>query len=288
MTHPARHLRVGLAILLAALVAFPCGASASIGSATQYYVSLGDSLAASYQPNGVYDEGYAEQLHSELAAAYSNLRLVKLGCGGESTVSMRFGSQDPGVAASCGPPSFYRHRYAHKTQLDEAVQFLQAHKHQVALVTIDIGANDVLGPSGIDSLLENLPPILAELRAAAGPGVPIAGMSYFDPFLPLAWEQGGLLGLNEEIARTVAFNDLLEGMYAAEGMSTADVESAFSVTDTTPVGGTPFAVLRACEWTWMCASGDIHANTAGYGVIADAFLDVLGPDHTALPGALAE
>ena len=31
-------------------------------------------------------------------------------------------------------------------------------------------------------------------------------------------------------------------------------------------------VLRACAWTWMCSAQDIHANTDGYGVMAEAFL----------------
>jgi len=38
-------------------------------------------------------------------------------------------------------------------------------------------------------------------------------------------------------------------------------------------------VARICQWTWMCAPAplgpDIHANTAGYGVIAKAFEAVL-------------
>jgi hypothetical protein len=35
--------------------------------------------------------------------------LVKLGCGGESSVSMLHGSQDPAVALSCGAAAFYEH-----------------------------------------------------------------------------------------------------------------------------------------------------------------------------------
>jgi hypothetical protein len=60
-------------------------------SATIYYLSLGDSLAASFQPNGDLTDGYAEQLYASLVADQPKLRLVKLGCGGESTASMRFG-----------------------------------------------------------------------------------------------------------------------------------------------------------------------------------------------------
>jgi hypothetical protein len=34
-------------------------------------------------------------------------------------------------------------------------------------------------------------------------------------------------------------------------------------------------VERICEWTWFCSIGNIHPNTAGYGVIAEAFEQVL-------------
>jgi hypothetical protein len=140
------------------------------GNATHYYLSLGDSYADSAQPNGDFDHGYAEQLHEILARSDPKLKLVKLGCSGESTVSMRFGdpSTAEDVAPDCGTPSFYRHRYPHKTQLAEAVSFLHAHEDRVRLVTIDIGINDVAGPGGPGAVAENLPAILAELRAAGG------------------------------------------------------------------------------------------------------------------------
>src|SRR5512132_4672213 len=116
----------------------------SADTSASYYLSLGDSLAASFQPNGDFTHGYAEQLYASLVAADPKLELVKLGCGGESTVSMRFGSQDPTVVLSCGTPRYYKHvLYPKGTQLAEAVSFLQAHKGKVALVTIDIGANDL-------------------------------------------------------------------------------------------------------------------------------------------------
>jgi hypothetical protein len=104
-------------------------------------------------------------------------------------------------------------------------------------------------------------------------------MNYYDPFAPQAWSQGGLPGLQAQVAGVVGFNNLLEEMYAARGDPVADVESAYAVTDFTAVGGTPLDVLRECEWTWICTppplGPDIHANSAGYGVIAQAFADQL-------------
>jgi lysophospholipase L1-like esterase len=275
---------------LAALVALAvAGGRASAASKATYYLSLGDSLAQGYQPIGGplssaappgYDQGYADQLFKLERDKYTQLQLVKLGCGGESTVSMRNGSQDPNLAYSCGPPSFYQQHYPDGgTQLAEAATFLAQHRGEVAFVTIDIGANDVLGPSGLGPALSNLAIILADLRAAAGPEVPIIGMNYYDPFAPQAWTQGGLPGLQAQVAGIVTINSLLKSVYVAAGDPVADVESAFSVTDFTPADGTPLDVVRECAWTWICTppplGPDIHANTAGYSVIAQAFADQL-------------
>jgi lysophospholipase L1-like esterase len=158
-------------------------------------VSLGDSFSVGTQPIGEpplfeTDQGYADQLYALLQPADPMLKLVKLGCGGESTRSMRFGSVDPSEGSSCGPPDFYLHRYPHKTQLAEAVSFLHAHRNHLALVTIDIGGNDVIGGGGVAQIQTNLPVILSDLREAAGPGVPIVGMTYYDPLLPSVWFGG--------------------------------------------------------------------------------------------------
>src|SRR5262245_27525597 len=258
-------LKVSLAfaLLVAALLVVP-GAPAA--SKAPYYVSLGDSLAQGYQPIGGppspesppgYNHGYADELFKLVRHRYKQLREVKLGCGGESTVTFRTG----GICT-----------YDHGSQLAEAVAFLEEHQGEVAFVTIDLGPNDVFSGGGVPAIAQNLPPILQALRGAAGPSVPIFGMNFYDPFLAPVWFQTqSLVALQAEVATVVAFNDFLEGIYAAFGMEVADVEGAFSVTDLTLVGGTPVNVLRTCAWTWMCSVGDIHANTDGYGVMAEAF-----------------
>jgi len=255
---------VVLVVLAAALLAVP-GAPAA--SKATYYVSLGDSLAQGYQPIGGppspesppgYNHGYADQLFKLTRHRYTQLREEKLGCGGETTTTFRFG----GICA-----------YDHGSQLAEAVAFLQQHQGEVAFVTIDLGANDVLSGGGVADIAANLPPALVALTAAAGPGVPIIGMNYYDPFLAPVWfETQSLAALQAEAASSVVFNNFLESIYGGFGLEVADVETAFSVTDLTLVGGTPVNVLRTCAWTWMCSVGDIHANTDGYGVMAEAFL----------------
>jgi hypothetical protein len=118
----------------------------------------------------------------------------------------------------------------------------------------------------------------------AGPNIPIVGMSYY-AIANVAWfddPAAGELGA----ARTARFNDVLEGMYLANGALVADVEGAFAVTDFTTfvdldgVGPVPLSVYNTCTLTWMCEppplGPDIHADTDGYRLIADAFAAVLG------------
>jgi lysophospholipase L1-like esterase len=273
---------LALSALLALAAAGPVARARADANAVHYYVSLGDSFSVGVQPIGQpprfeTDEGYADQLYGLLRADDSKLKLVKLGCGGESTRSMRFGSVDPSEGFSCGPPAFYLHRYPHKTQLAEAVSFLHAHRSDLTLVTIDIGRNDVLGGGGVSQIQANLPVILSDLREAAGPGVLIVGMSYYDPFLPFVWFGSFDLGaLVAEADSLVAFNDVLRGDYRAAGDPVADVEGAFSSTDTSlEPDEVPRDVERICEWTWMCSVGDIHPNASGYRVIAQAFEQAL-------------
>ena len=265
-------LRLILAMLVAALVAIP---AAPASSKPTYYLSLGDSLAQGFQPIGGpwspsappgYNQGYADQLFKLTRDRYPQLREVKFGCGGETTTTFRFG----GICA-----------YDEGSQLAAAAAFLEEHGAEVAFVTLDIGGNDVTLPQGggVPAIAANLPAILDTVRGAAAPGVPIIGMNYYDPFLPLVWfGSQDLAAVQAEVASVVAFNDFLEGIYGAFGLEVADVESAFSVTDLTlQPSGLPLNVQRGCAWTWMCAEGDIHPNSDGYAVIAHAFVDVLQP-----------
>jgi lysophospholipase L1-like esterase len=260
-----------LATLLVALVATP-GAPAS--SKATYYLSLGDSLAQGYQPIGGplksgnappgYNHGYADELFKLTREIYEQLREVKLGCGGETTTTFRFG-------AICA--------YAEGSQLDAAAAFLEEHGEEVAFVTIDIGGNDLLSGGGVPAIAANLPVILDTLRDAAAPSVEIFAMNYYDPFVAPVWfGTQSLAALESEVASIVAFNDFLEGIYGAFGIEVADVESAFSLTDVTiQPSGLPLNVQRACEWTWMCSVSDIHPNSEGYAGIARAFAEELAP-----------
>jgi lysophospholipase L1-like esterase len=253
---------------------------ATADDGTVFYLSVGTSLSVGTQPNLAgknrrTQDGYASQLHAALAEESPKLRLVRLGCWGETTVTMI----DGGICD-----------YEQGSQLAQAVKFLEDHQGSVALVTIDMGANDIepcgsLGGIDLECVAQaladvsaNLPVILGALRAAAGPGVLIVGMNYYNPFLAawfvdqsLAEASAGFLAL---------FNGLLGGFYTAFGVPVADVAAAFASGDFTPgPGGVPINVLLICQWTWMCAAPpvgpNIHANVDGYRTVAAAFLGAM-------------
>ena len=271
---------------------------ASVQNTPVYYLSLGDSLSVGIQPNqsdlhrpfpfmgaGGFGgarspEGFSDQLAAIERQTIPTLHLVKLGCGGESTSSM--------IAGPAELPGQTEHtvglcNYQYGSQLDDAVAFLERHSGQVAFVTISIGANDVI-PCGTDlpcltsalqTIQVNLANILARLRAAAGPGVPIAGMNYFSTAV-VAWFANPALA-QLIVNLTVQANNVLEGSYLLAGSPVADVEAAFSTTDfsLTP-SGVPLNVARICQWTWTCTPFEnAHPNAAGYAVIAQAFQQVL-------------
>ena len=265
---------------LAGVAALAVPASASDEHrGTRYYLALGDSLAFGYQPTKVFDQGYVTQLYADLHARQPNLVLNNLGCPGETSRTLRVG----GICPYPGGGS----------QLDAALAFLRAHRGQVQLITIDVGGNDVDHcvslTTGIDencfhqgllTIALNLIPTVLQLRRAA-PEATIAGMTYYDTVLA-AWLAGpnGQALARQSLPLSHQFNGLLTLLYRLGRFRVADVAGAFSTDDmSTLVNGVPLDVARICQWTWMCAPAplgpDIHANTAGYGVIAQAFRNVL-------------
>jgi lysophospholipase L1-like esterase len=280
----------GLALAAAATFTACSGRAPAPRSAASYYLALGDSLSRGVQPDAAgasvpTAQGYPDLVYAQIRRGHPGLRLVQLGCPGETTVTMMHGR-------IC--------RYPGGSQLAAAVAFLRAHRGHVLLITIDIGANDPEDCSDqadlaglvscigrIPSAAANLTAILASLRAAAGPGVRIVGMSYYLP--ELAEWRHGLLGqmaawATERLA--VSYNGMLDRAYAQAGADVADVAGAFDTTDfgnpvmVPGIGMLPRNVARICEWTWECAprprGPNQHANPAGYRVIANAFLRAAG------------
>jgi lysophospholipase L1-like esterase len=274
-----RRLAVPFLAALALLVT-PATATATTPSgqgqanATGWYLALGDSLAAGYQPGQGDDPtgGYVGHVRDALQQSAAKTSLVNLACSGETSASMIEGG---------------RCAYDEGSQLAQAVEFLHAHARFTRLVTIDIGANDVarcgaqgLPPAcvqgGLASVAANLPVILGRLRAAA-PGVQVVVLNYYDPFLA-AWLTGpaGQALAQQSVALLGTLNAIIAGATGAVGGSVADVASDFhstdfSLVDVPSLGGlVPRNVATVCALTWMCQRGDIHANDDGYAVLAAA------------------
>ena len=276
-------------MVLIGLVAVAGPAQAGDHGRKVWYLALGDSLSVGVQPDAANVNhpttfGYADQLHQALKATTPNLELKKLGCAvTETTTDMLKG------------PSDCRSQYRPRVQLADAAAFLLTHRGSVELVTIDIGANDleICGniETGIDPVCvqdafsdvgANLPKILKALRLAAGPNVPIVGMNYYNPFLA-AWLVGATELAEQSNQLVAAYNGLLGSIYQVFHMPVADVATAFDTANFELVTApsppfppmVPQNVLNVCALTYMCALGNIHATTDGYGVITQAFLEVL-------------
>jgi lysophospholipase L1-like esterase len=272
------------AFFLLLLVTLCAAGRASAEIAPPYYLALGDSLSVGLQPtlHGPVptNQGYADDLHAFYRFRIPGLRLAKLGCPGETTTTMLAG----GVCS-----------YPTGSQIAEAVAFL--HTHRVVLITVDIGANNLLpciGSSGIDAacvgsgingVAADLPQILIALRAAAGPSVPIVGMNYYDPFLA-AWRlfpapAGPALAVASLQVITL-FNSTLGAIYNAFRVPVAQVAAAFHINDFSHgvLASLPVNVELTLAWTWMGLppplGPNIHPNAVGYAVIAGAFVKAIG------------
>lgn len=264
-----------------------------------YYVSLGTSLSVGVQPNGIgvplpTDDGYADQLFDSIRPGFEaagtparELRLNKLGCPGETLDDMVNGGSCPYLAGS---------------QLDAAINFLNDNTGKVHLVTIDIGANDFRNAGCIGAAVDlvcvnavsaqiatDLAPVLAALRDAAGPDTTIVGMNYYNPYLS-SWLQdaaGQTLAVESAQALSVV-TDVLGTTYDTAGIPWADVAAAFQSDDFATIVASslpppndqlPVSVANICEFTYQCdpdpVGPDIHANTAGYGLIANTISAIL-------------
>lgn len=291
-----RLLLLALITMLTAILPIAGASAADNADEGLVYLSLGDSLAAGTQlPAPFTDNGYTDVLYQRVRGPMGLVEHVNLACPGEDTFEMIDGDDgplsppaDPNIGSFCygsvaalppGGPS----------QLDVAISYLEVHEGQIGLITITIGANDIfrcpdLMPTcvagALNSVAENLNVMLPLLQDAA-PGVPIVAMNYYNPNLALYFGENGE-AIAEATNQVVAFaNNVLETVYAANGVSVADVASAFGVFDTR-TNVIPRNVMLNCSYTRMCdrvkgqltlaPDADIHPNDNGYRRIAWAFV----------------
>ena len=260
-----------LAALLAALIATP-GAPAA--SKATYYLSLGDSLAQGYQPIGGpwspnapsgYNHGYTDELFKLTRDSYEQLQEVKLGCGGETTTTLRFGggfcTLRAGLPARRGGGISRRARRGGRLRHDRHRRERPAH---LAGRPGDRGkppGNRRHAPrrgraERADRRDELLRPVRRArlVRDAEPRRPPIGGREHRRlQRLPRGHLRHVRRGGGRRRGRVLAHRLTIQP------------------------SGLPLNVQRACEWTWMCSVGDIHANSEGYAVIARAFAEELAP-----------
>ena len=292
-----------VAIVIGLLVLALTPAMASAGAPGKTYLALGDSVAAgTQQPAPFTSNGYADRVWRYLKRNADFDTFVNLACPGDDTAEMIGTALGGTDTSACYGPGAVLPPASAVSQLQAAVDYLAAHPGEVGLITITIGANDILAcdfadpdvqacvAAQIGQVVANLPIILATLQAAA-PGVPIVGMNYYNPNLAfwLTGPQGMALAAGAQQV-TVAGNAALEGVYGAFSVPVADVAGAFKTYKTG--GATPLNVRKTCQYTLMCEKAgrnwvlsdydpatpgpqtDIHPSNMGYKRIKHAFVKV--------------
>jgi len=257
-----------LALLLLA-VAWAGGATASQSS--PLYLALGDSLAAGVGASEPAETGYVGlvfgALQTEPTSPYGGgeLTLLNLGDPGETTTSM---------LASGG-------------QMEKALGEIESRRddavagNEVAVITIDIGANDfiplVLGDSpclpnpvaeactqaatsALTTFRTNFADITRRLRAAAGPEVEFVALGLYNP---LSGTGGPFDAVGD--AAVELFNSTV-----AESAAEPDVQAQLADVF-------PLFQNRGSELTHVAEVPlDVHPNDAGHYLMARAVVAALG------------
>ncbi len=231
------------------------GVAAATAEGSPLYLALGDSLAAAVGVEG-YADGYVSQVHRELSLRDGSVYgLRNFGSSGETTGTM-----------------------LHRGQLDEAIAY--GRDREVAYVTIDIGANDLLGhlassscaddilapacanriQSSLSAYTENIDAIFAALDDAF-PDATIIFLQAYNPFA---------LGFEDQVAFEAQSNEALISlnMIAIEAAASYDIVVADGFA---PMRGTTTVTTHMTD-----TPPDIHPNETGYDVLTEAIMSALG------------
>ena len=276
---------LGIALLPGAGAAEPDGV----------YISLGDSVAAGTRPTAaVTDTAYTDVLFDRAGYEMGLATHVDVSCPGEDS-----GELIDGDGSYCYSTAF--------TQLDYALATIAADPGAVRLITINIGANDVLACTdepdmevcaglALNELAINLQYILTELRTATfGYDVPIVGMTYYNPLMAYQLSSDPaeqFLGAASPTLVEGLNYGVLEPVYTAFEVPVANVAGKFKTSNTSGARY-PRNLRYICKFTYMCErddSGlalsdwnpseegdqpDIHPTPRGHRMIASAFLRVM-------------
>jgi lysophospholipase L1-like esterase len=240
----------------------------------QYYLSLGDSVSFGYQEikqnadvaatgtadPATFDTGFTDDFGHMLRAIDPGVQIVNLACPGESTVTYMEGG--------C-PYPFPLHTSYTGSQQSAALAFLKAHAGQVGVITLFMGANDILqmvdrcgGIQNINCVTESLPNTLRTLHAnlaqivttlqAAAPDAELILLTVYNPFASAA-------PATNVLAQPVL--DIYGGLAAQYNLRLVDMYTPFNLVQPQP--------QTLCTDTFVCgALHDIHPTNVGYLLMA--------------------
>src|SRR3982074_914041 len=152
-----------------ALLAMPASAD---GHHESTYLALGDSYAFGFNPNVVLAGGASNPGnfpgYTDFVAGTLGLELTNAACPGETSGSMISGMR-PDNGCQDFRANFPLHTAYTGSQLGYAVKFLRTH-HHVALVTLQIGGNDLLSlqsacGGNVGCIIGGLPAVEAQMAA---------------------------------------------------------------------------------------------------------------------------
>ncbi len=237
------------------VTAYESGVDSATAEGSPVYIALGDSLAAAVGVDG-YAEGYVSQVHRELSIRDGSVYgLRNFGVSGETSGTMLVGGQ-----------------------LDAALDY--GRTRDVAYVTVDIGANDLLGhlassdcaedvlapacAARIDASLqayeENIDEIFSSLRDAF-PDATVLFLQAYNPFS---------LGFEDQVAFEAQSNDALLSLNSLA--VTAAAQYGIVVAD----GFGPMRGTTTATTNMTSTPPDIHPNAIGYDILTEAIMSALG------------
>jgi lysophospholipase L1-like esterase len=270
------------------------------GAAKTYYVSVGDSYAAGYRPNGAGQgatsrDAFVYQVEQALARQHSDWTVANFACSGETAYAMTFerGCQTDALA----PGGTH---YPDTPQSVAATDFIGAHRDRIGLVTVVMGGNDVIrclderdaaaaqgcAEVEVPRVVLSVDSLLSRTRALVGPDVPIIGASYINVFVADQLKNDPAAQRRAEFSVALFDNYLnpaLSQTYSKYGASFVDTTALAGAdlpeTDKSalPGHGTVMASIgRVCALSYYCSDGDPHPNREGHALIAGEIERLIG------------
>ena len=233
---------------------YDAGVDSTSADGDLYYLALGDSLASATGVDG-YGDGYVSQVHREASVRDGVIYgLLNLGRSGETSGTMLSGGQ-----------------------LDEAVAF--GRDHDISYVSIDIGANDLLGHLGSSDCSEDVAAAVCTIRIDASlaayrhnirviletvddsfPQATVVFLLAYNPFS---------LGFDDTVAFEAQSNQVLAALNEIAREAAAEFE-VLVADGFTPMQGTTTATTHMTD-----TPPDIHPNAIGYDLLTDVVVAAL-------------